>query len=74
MARAKSLLKKLVVTQAKRTHNCKNNHSHQIKKGQWRLSVKEGYDTSNYCVECSKVFLANAKEEIEKILNKFNSI
>lgn len=74
MSRAKSLLKKFVVTQAERTHYCKHNRNHRIQKGQWRLTVKEGYNTSNFCIECSKVFLANAKEEIEKIMNKFNSI
>jgi hypothetical protein len=74
MSRTKSLLKKLLVTQAKRTHNCKNNNNHRVQKGQWRLTVKEGYNTSNYCVECSKVFLANAKKEIERIMNKFNTI
>jgi hypothetical protein len=67
MARPKSLIKTLAVTQAKHSHNCQNNNNHRILKDDWRLEVKEGRQTKRYCIFCAKSFLGKAKEEIESI-------
>jgi hypothetical protein len=72
MSRSKSLLKSLAIDQAKRSHNCQSNRQHRIQKNDRRLCVKEGTKTSRYCVECARIFLENAKMEIDNLINKLN--
>jgi hypothetical protein len=67
MARPKSLIKTLAVTQAKRAHNCQNNNSHKILKDDWRLEVREGRQTKRYCILCAKSFLEKTEEEIKAV-------
>ncbi|AIA75761.1 hypothetical protein FF32_13190 [Halomonas campaniensis] len=67
MARPKSLLKNIYISEAKRQHSCKSSASHKIQKGDKRLSVKEGQNERNYCMGCGKKFLDSAIEELSKI-------
>jgi hypothetical protein len=70
MPRFKSLLKSLAIDQAKRSHNCQSNHNHRIQKNDHRLCVKEGRKTSCYCVECARMFLENARIEVDNLINE----
>ena len=64
MARPKSLIKNIQITDAKRTHNCKSNSTHRINKGEFRFTVKEGQSERNYCLDCGKKFLESAIDEL----------
>lgn len=67
MARSKSLIKNVNITEAKRAHNCKSNVRHRIVKGNFRLTVKEGQDEYNYCVACGIKFLDKAIADLKNL-------
>lgn len=67
MARPKSLIKNINITEAKRAHNCKSNVRHRIIKGDFRLTVKEGQDKYNYCVDCGIKFLDKAIADLRDL-------
>jgi hypothetical protein len=70
MPRSKSLLKSLAIDRAKRSHNCQSNHNHRIQKNDRRLCVKEGKKTSRYCIVCARIFLKNARIEVDNLINE----
>jgi hypothetical protein len=72
MPRAKSLLKRVTINQALRSHNCQSNSRHRIQKDEKRLLVEEGNKKSYYCVNCAKIFLKNARIEIDTLLKEFD--
>ena len=67
MAKLKSLIKNVSLTEAKRAHDCRFNTKHKICKGDTRLTVKEGRKTSNYCVSCATLFLDSSIRELQNI-------
>ena len=67
MARPKSLIKSLNITQAGRAHNCRSNNKHRILKGESRLTVKDGSDEHNYCLACAAKFVDAAIVELNKL-------
>lgn len=66
MGRPKSFLPQLIVEDAKSSHNCRFNKAHRIKKGQKRLTAKEGREKLRYCPACAIQFL---KLDIQTIQN-----
>jgi hypothetical protein len=57
VGRPKSFLPQLIVEPAKSSHNCRFNKSHRIKKGEMRLTAKDGRDKLRYCPTCAIHFL-----------------
>lgn len=53
MPRPKSLLKKLSVDVAQRSHNCQHVPSHRIQQGEKRLKVTKDRTNEHYCVLCA---------------------
>lgn len=67
MGRPKSIIKNIYISDAKKTHSCKSNKSHIIQKGEKRLTIKEGQNELNYCMECGKRFVDSAIAELKNI-------
>lgn len=57
MGRPKSFLPQLIVEDAKSSHNCRFNKKHRIRKGEKRLTAKEGRERLRYCPVCAVHFL-----------------
>ena len=53
MARPKSILPRLKVDQAKKSHNCQHGKTHRITKGENRLKVSIDRADEHYCVPCA---------------------
>ena len=53
MPRPKSLLKRLVVDVAQRSHNCQHVPSHRIQQGDKRLKVTIDRTSEHYCAACA---------------------
>lgn len=70
MGRPKSLIKNIQITEAKRAHSCKSNSKHKILKGDLRITVKEGQNERNYCIECGKRFIELAINELCELQKK----
>lgn len=70
MGRPKSLIKNIQITEAKRTHSCKSNNKHKILKGNLRITVKEGQNERNYCIDCGKRFIELAINELDELRKK----
>ena len=58
MARIKSLIIRVEIDEALRSHNCQRSSSHRIIKGQKRLKVRNGRSWDHYCLECARTILA----------------
>ena len=72
MPRMKSLITRVYVDEAKRSHNCQSNDKHRIERGKIRLKVKNQRSWNHYCMECGKRILQNDIALLEKILNRLN--
>lgn len=72
MPRPKSLIKNIEITMAGASHNCKNNNSHRIKKGERRLTIKEGRSHKHYCIFCAQDFLKRDIEKLNSCLSDLN--
>ena len=66
MARPKSLIVSMEWTVAGRAHDCRNNKSHRLEKGDRRLTIKEDGDDLHYCMSCAKVFLTNDIKRLQE--------
>lgn len=73
MPRPKSTIKNIQITKAGASHNCKNNNTHRIQKGEDRLTIKEGRSSKNYCTECAKDFLKKDIEKLNSLVEKLNT-
>ena len=53
MPRPKSLLKRIDVDIAQRSHNCQHVRSHRIIQGQKRLKLTVNRTEEHFCIECA---------------------
>ncbi len=63
----KSLVKSAQITVVGAAHNCKANKRHRLKKGDIRLTVKEGQSTSHYCVCCGLKILDRSIKKLTSL-------
>lgn len=64
-------LKRLVTTSefetAQRQRRCSRNRSHKIAKGERCLVVKENMSKRSYCLECARLILEKAQEDVVRL-------
>lgn len=58
MARVKSLLIRVEVDEAQRSHKCQASARHVLAKGDIRLKVRNGRSWDHYCLECARKIMA----------------
>ena len=69
MARPKSFLKSIEIDTAGSSHNCQNNKSHRIHKGDVRLKLKRtGLSPEHFCRECGLQFIQNDIQKLQSII------
>jgi len=68
MARPRSLIVSMEITEAGRGHNCRQSSQHRIEKGMRRLTIKSDGDSHHYCLACAKSFLARDVERLRSLL------
>lgn len=54
----KSLVTKVQVDRAGKSHNCQANSKHRVAMGDVRLKVRNGRSWDHYCRDCALVILA----------------
>lgn len=67
MARPKSVLKRLEVDEALKSHNCQHNSHHRINSGSKRLKVTVERTPEHFCIEC-------ALKIIDSDISKLNAL
>ena len=70
MPRPKSIVQRVEVDQAKRSHNCQHNSSHRIEKGDLRLKVRDGRSPEHYCVKCALSIIERDKARLQELAEK----
>ena len=70
MPRLKRLLSTCEFETAQRRRRCARNKGHLIEKGQICLVVKENMAKRSYCIECARLILEKAHEEVLGLLSK----
>lgn len=68
VARPKSLIVSMEITDAGTSHNCRNNENHRIAKGDKRLTVKTDDGPRHYCLACARGFLAKDLDRLQVLL------
>ena len=69
MARFKSILKTANWEKAAAKRTCKHNKKHHINKGDNCFVIREGYNRWNYCEECGKQIIEQAKTDLNKLIS-----
>ena len=67
MPRIKSLVMRIEVDEAKRSHNCQANARHRILKGERRLKVRNRRSWDHYCLFCAVVIIGRDIEELQTL-------
>lgn len=68
MARPRSLIVSMEITEASRGHNCRQSSQHRIEKGMKRLTIKSDGASHHYCLACARFFLAKDVERLKTLL------
>lgn len=73
MARPKSTIKNISITEAGASHNCQHSKTHRISKGNVRLTIKDGRSREHFCKDCGLRFLENDIKSLSAILEKLEA-
>lgn len=68
MAKLKQLLSTSEFQTAQRQRICARNRAHRISKGERCLTVKENMSERSYCIECARLILQKAHEEVSALM------
>jgi hypothetical protein len=71
MPRIKSLVIRVEIDNALKSHNCQGNSEHRIQAGNRRLKVRNGRSWDHYCVPCALVILERDIAELNELLRQF---
>ena len=74
MGRRKSFVSRLIVEQAVKSHNCRFNHAHRIRRGDVRLTAKEGRAKLRYCAICAVAFMEADIELLRSRIRELQSV
>jgi hypothetical protein len=70
MGKNKSFVQNISIDTAIKSHLCKHNKKHTIKKGDKRLKLKTIRNPQYYCVECAKESIKIDIAKLQIILNE----
>ena len=68
MPKLKRLLVSACFETAQRRRQCSRNKGHVICKGDKWLVIKENMAKDNYCMECARLILQKAKEDLNGLI------
>jgi hypothetical protein len=74
MPRIKSILIRVEIDQAKKSHNCQANARHRIERGDTRLNVRNGRSWDRYCLSCAKTIIERDIAELQELQRKFQTL
>jgi hypothetical protein len=72
MPRIKSLIIRVEIDKALKSHNCQGNSEHRIERGSQRLKVRNGRSWDHYCVPCAIIILGRDIAELQGVLRQFS--
>jgi hypothetical protein len=73
MARQKSVLLRMEVDQAIRSHDCQHNPNHRMHPGNKRLKVTKDRTEEHFCVECALEMIKLATEKLQAVAAELRS-
>lgn len=73
MARPRSLIVRMEITTAGKSHNCRHNDGHRIPMGVQRLTISDDGDKHHYCLDCAKSFLEKDIDRLRTLLAQLAS-
>lgn len=73
MARIKSIVIRVEIDQAKKSHNCQANAAHRIEAGATRLNVRNGRSWDRYCVSCAQAIIERDLARLQELLQRFQT-
>lgn len=69
MPRIKSLVDRVEIDTAKRSHNCQANNRHRIEKGDLRLKVRVDRTWEHYCRACAEKIISKDIAKLTDLQN-----
>jgi len=73
MPRIKSIVLRVEIDQAKKSHNCQANSAHRIQGGDTRLNVRNGRSWDRYCVSCARTMIERDIAELQELQRNFRT-
>jgi hypothetical protein len=71
--RIKSLVIRVEVDEALKSHDCQANSRHRIERGHRRLKVRNGRSWDHYCVPCAVAILDHDIAELQALYRRFTN-
>lgn len=65
----KSLITRVKIDRAGKSHNCQANRRHRIEKGEVRLKVRNGRSWDHYCQDCALKIIGNDLIKLQELQN-----
>lgn len=73
MPRQKSILKKISVDKAMRTHSCQHVKTHRVQQGEKRLKLTVNRTHEHFCTQCALQIIHSDIEKLQKIRDQLLS-
>ncbi len=73
MPRIKSIVLRVEIDQAKKSHNCQANAAHRIQAGDTRLNVRNGRSWDRYCISCARTMIERDIAELQALQRNFQT-
>ena len=73
MPRIKSIVLRVEIDQAKKSHNCQANAAHRIQAGDTRLNVRNGRSWDRYCISCARTMIERDIGELQALQRNFQT-
>ena len=73
MPRPKSILRRVAVTEAGRSHNCQHNSRHRVTRGAKRLTVWNQRSGDHYCLECGINIIERDQQKLQALARALRS-
>lgn len=73
MARVKSIIIRVEIDKAKKSHNCQANAGHRIPMGATRLNIRNGRSWDRYCVSCAQTIIQRDLAKLLELQQRFQS-
>lgn len=73
MPRIKSILIRVEIDQAQKSHNCQASVRHRIEREDTRLKVRNGRSWDHYCVPCAVLIIERDIAELQDLQRRLNN-
>ena len=73
MPRIRSLVTRVGIDVAQKSHDCQGNPKHRIARGDARLKVREGRGWDHYCLACARIIVQRDIADLQGVADRLGA-